>query len=284
MASRTTTGQPNSQPTSLPTGPPTGQPTRQPPSLPSCPPTGQSTSQPPSLLSGSITGFCVHSLLRIQSFLFTTGSVHDLHSIQLLTTTTTTTTASTTAAATHQSPGINPQYPVRVPPVLQSISRRQNPAITFAGHTLRVAPGSRSPVVINHQVAKRYSLRVPPVPQVAISRLSPVIRLQSSINLKTTTSHSKQLYNTGKEQDASGQEGWTPLHLLLDRLAVVAFLYFLHDRTSYACNFFGMRRISWRRRHRETILCSISRHVYSVIVLCCFTSTDLEYDKRIAYS
>ena len=170
---------------------------------------------------------------------------------------------------------------------------------------------------------------MPPEPQVAISRLSPVIHIQSTINLKTTThsrlyttgkqqdasgqegwpplqhtfldrpctvnesplnlqsttAHSRQLYTTGKNPDASGKEGWPPPHLLyLDRLAVFAFLYFLHDRTPYTCNFFGMSRVSWRCRHCETTLRSILRHNLSVLVLFCIISTNLEYDKRIAYS
>ena len=105
---------------------------------------------------------------------------------------------------------------------MSSINKYQFPvlrlqqSLQYAGHTLRESPGFQdvnqqvsiyslqAPAItsvrwshlacitghhytINHQVAKRYSLRVPSVPQVAISRLSPVIHLQSTINLKATT-------------------------------------------------------------------------------------------------
>ena len=91
------------------------------------------------------------------------------------------------------------------------------------------------------------SLVTPCVYHPVINMLS-IISSQSPINLQST-SHSRQLNTTGKEQDASGQEGWPPLHLLfLDKLAVFAFIYFLHDRTP-VCNFFGVSRISWRCRH-----------------------------------
>ena len=54
------------------------------------------------------------------------------------------------------------------------------------------------------------------------------ISYQTPINFQLTTPHSRQLNTTGREQDASGQEGWPSLHLLLDRLAVFVFIYFLH--------------------------------------------------------
>ena len=188
----------------------------------------------------------------------------------------------------------------------------------FAGHTLCVSPSYydvlNQPVsVSNHQAPAVTSVRwshlacinrlsrchstginikspgssthgslVTPCVYRPVNMLSS-ISYQTPINFQLTTPHSRQLNTTGREQDASGQEGWPPLHLLLDRLAVFVFIYFLHD-TPDVCDVFGVRRISWRWRHRETPLCSTSRHVHSILMPFCTISTDLEYDKRIAYS
>ena len=115
------------------------------------------------------------------------------------------------------------------------------------------------------------------------------IFVQSSIfsqaSISKNQSHSKLLDTTGKQQDASGQEGWPPLHFIfLDRLCTIfALFYFLHDRTPSVCTPVGLIRIPRHCRHGELPLRSSSKHVPTVVVLLCI-STDLDYDKRIAYS
>ena len=112
------------------------------------------------------------------------------------------------------------------------------------------------------------------------------VKLQSSrIHLQTVSTHSQLWDTTGKDQDASGQEGWPPLHFIfLDRLCTIfALFYFLHDRTPSVCTPVGLIRIPRHCRDGELPLRSSSKHVPTIVVLLCI-STDLDYDKRIAYS